>query len=139
MSAENRTIFRRYAEEIWNKRNTAAIDELIAPDFIGRIAGSPDIVGLEGYKKFFTASFTGFPDAQNIVEDIVAEGDKVAARWTFRGTHKGEYLGIAPTGKYVTGTLTAIYRIAGGKIVECWGDADNLGLLRQLGVVAQPG
>ena len=139
MLVDNKAVFRRYVEELWNRKNIAAIDELIAPDFVGRIAGSPDIRGLEGYKQFFLATCTAFPDLQNTVESVVAEGDAVAARWTSRGTHKGEYLGIAPTGKYVTGTLTAIYRIVNGKIAECYGDADNLGLLQQLGVVSLPG
>jgi predicted ester cyclase len=111
----------------------AAIDKLIASDFIGHLGAGSDIVGLEKYKTFPAAVFAAFPDGESIVEKVVAERDKVAARWTFRGTHKGEFLGIAPTGRYVAYTTTAIYRIAGGKIVEIRGDTDNLGLLRQLG------
>ena len=133
MSAETKAIFCRYAEEIWNKRNVDSIDELIASNFIGRIAGAPDIVGNEGFKQFFAGVFAAFPDGQSTVEQMIAEGDQLAVRWTFRGTHKGQYLGIAPTGKYVTSTTTAIYRIANGKIVEICGETDALGLLQQLG------
>lgn len=78
---------------------------------------------------------TGFPDAYFILEDILAEREKVVCRWTSQGTHRGEYLGIAPTGKRVMWTATAIYRIAGGKIAEVWGDMDRLGMLQQLGVM----
>lgn len=133
-----KTIFQRYVQEIWTKKDLAAIDELIAPDFIGRIAGAPDIVGIDGYKRFFLAQTRAFPDAQNIVEETVEEGDKIAARWTFCGTHQGELNGLAPTGKSVTSTLTVIYRFRDGKVVEIQGDANRLGMLRQLGVLPPP-
>ena len=132
MSDDAKAVFNRYAEELWNKRNEAAIDELIAPDFVGRLGGGPDILGVEGYKQFFTAVFAAFPDCRATVEQMLAEGDRVAAHWSFQGTHQGEYAGIAATGKNVTSTTTAIYRIANGKIAEIWGDSDNLGLLQQL-------
>lgn len=136
MSAK--TVFQRYVQEIWTKKDIAAIDELIAPNFIGRIAGAPDIVGIEGYKCFFLAQTRAFPDSQNVVEETVEEGERIAARWTFRGTHQGELNGLAPTGKSVTSTLTVIYRFRGGKIVEIRGDANRLGMLRQLGVLPTP-
>jgi steroid delta-isomerase-like uncharacterized protein len=132
MADNAKAVFNRYAEELWNRRNEAAINELIAPDFVGRIAGAPDIVGIEAYKQFFTAAFAAFPDARSTVDQMLADGDRVAAHWSFQGTHQGEYAGIAPTGKNITSTTTAIYHIASGKIAEIWGDSDNLGLLRQL-------
>ena len=132
MSDDAKAVFNRYAEELWNKRNEAAIDELIAPDFVGRLGGAPDIVGVEGYKQFFTAVFAAFPDCRSTVEQMLAERDRVAAHWSFQGTHQGEYAGITATAKNVTSTTTAIYRIANGKIAEIWGDSDNLGLLQQL-------
>ena len=76
----------------------------------------------------------GLPNTQFILEDMI-EGDRVPCRWTFRGTHTGDYRGIAPTGKVVTWTTTAIYRIADYKIAEAWGDTDRLGMLQQLGVI----
>jgi len=82
---------------------------------------------------------TAFPDFQVTVEDVVAEGDKVARRVTLSGTHKGEYMGIPPTGKQMTMGVITIERIEGGKIAEQWGEADMLGLMQQLGVMPPPG
>ena len=93
----------------------------------------------EGYKQFVTMHHTGFPDFDVKVEDVVAEGDKVARRVTWTGTHKGEYMGIAPTGKKITLTVITIERIEGGKIAEQWGEADMLGLMQQFGVILSPG
>ena len=76
-----------------------------------------------------------FPDWRHTIEDMIAEGDKVVSRGTFRATHKGEYQGIAATGKEVVDTWIIIHRIAGGKIVEVWEESDELGLLRQLGAI----
>jgi steroid delta-isomerase-like uncharacterized protein len=141
MSTDNKAVIRRHIEEIFNKGNAAAIDEFIAPTFVMRAVSPefPELKGREGFKEFFTATRTGFPDSQWTVEDMVAEGDKVAAHWTFRGTHRGDYIGIAPTGKHVVVTVTTFYRIADGKIEEIWGDADALGLMQQLGGVPQLG
>jgi steroid delta-isomerase-like uncharacterized protein len=76
-----------------------------------------------------------FPDTRMTIEDEIAEGDKVVIRWTIRGTHKGEYMGIAPTGKEVTVTGISVYRIERGKIVEDWSNNDMLGMLQQLGAI----
>jgi len=81
----------------------------------------------------------GLADRQSTVEDQIAEGDKVMTRWTYRGTHKGDLMGIAPTDKQVTVTGICIDRIVGGKIVEEWGEMDNLGMMQQLGVVPPMG
>jgi steroid delta-isomerase-like uncharacterized protein len=135
MSAENKAVLRRYAEEIWNKGNSAAIDRLIATNFMGHFPGFPETTGREGFKQLFTMIRTAFPDGRFTIEDMVAEGDKVVVRWTFRGTHKGDYGGIAPTGKKVTWTAISINRITDGKIEEMWGVADNLSMM-QLGLVS---
>ncbi len=79
-----------------------------------------------------------FPDSQLPVEDQIAEGDKVVTRWTCRATHTGEFQGMPPTGKYTTMTGTTIFRIANGKLVEGWTNADMLGLLQQLGAIPAP-
>ncbi len=81
----------------------------------------------------------GFPDLHITIEDIIAEGDKVATRATARGTHKGEFMNIPPTGKQVTVTSIAIQQIAGGKVVEVWVNIDHLGMMQQLGAVPPPG
>ncbi len=135
MSAQNKVVLRRYAEEIWNKGNSAVIDEIIATNFVGHFPGFPETAGIEGFKQLFAMMHTAFPDGRFTIEDIFAEGEKVAVRWTFRGTHKGDYNGIAPTGKEVTWTAISINRIAGGKIEEMWGTADNINMM-QLGLVS---
>ena len=95
--------------------------------------------GRQGTLELFTMLRTVFPDLRITVEDIVAEGDKVVSRGTFSGTHKGEFMGIAPTGKQITVGLIEIVRIVAGKMVEHWNVVDNLGMMRQLGVVPTPG
>ena len=95
---------------------------------------------VEDLKQFFVMLRSGFPDFQATMEDLLAEGDKVALRFTFRGTHQGEFLGIAPTGKQVTMVGIDIFRIADGRIVELWGqEEDVLGMMQQIGAIPSPG
>ena len=135
---ENKALIRRVIEEIWNQGNMAVVDELYATDCV-RHTQPEDTYGLEGLRQSLTMQRTAFPDFHFTIEDIMAEGDKVAFRWTYRGTHKGEYMGIAPTGKQLTMPGISIIRIAGGKIVEVWAEMDMLGLLQQIGAVPPPG
>ena len=135
---ENKTLGRRSVEEIWGKGNLDAVDELYADDFVWHWAPPGVASNREGYKQFVTASFAAFSDVRCPVEDILAEGDKVVVRWIWRATHKGEYMGIAPTGKQITMTGISILRIAGGKIAEEWGEMDMLGMMQQLGAVPPP-
>jgi steroid delta-isomerase-like uncharacterized protein len=135
---ENKTIVHR-AEELWNTGNLDIADEVYATDFVNHDPSAPDVRDLETYKGFIAATRTGFPDFHVTMEDMIAEGDKVASRWTARGTHQGELIGIPPTGKQATWTGMTIYRFAGGKIVEAWWSKDMLSLLIQLGVVPPPG
>jgi len=136
---ENKALGRRSVEEVWGKGNLDAVDELYATDFVWHWAPPGVAPDREGYKQFVTMSFAAFGDVHCATEDAIAEGDKVVVRWTWRATHKGEYMGIAPTGKKVTLTGIAISRIVDGKIVEEWGEMDNLGMMEQLGVVAPSG
>jgi len=136
---ENKAIARRWNEEIWSKGNLAAIDELLATDFVFNYAPPGVKPDREAYKQFVTMLRAPFPDFQYTIEDMVAEGDKVSVRWSGRGTHKGEYMGIAPTGKQVTITGISIIRIVGGKIVQEWGEMDNLGMMEQLGAIPPMG
>ena len=92
----------------------------------------------EGFKHFVTILLTVFPDFRITIEDMVAQGDKVVARATTSGTHKGEFIGIAPTGKQATWTEIFIWRIDGGKAVEMWAELDQLGMMQQLGVIPPP-
>ena len=141
MSTEgNKAILRRGYEEIHNKGNLAAIDELVASDYVEHSPGAPGLPpGLEGVKQTFTMFRTAFPDFHVTVEDMVAEGDKVVARLTMSGTHKGEFAGIGPTGKQITVAVIDIMRFVGGKAVEHWNIVDNLEIMQQLGVVPPPG
>ncbi len=139
MSAEeNSALYHRYIEEVFNKKNLPFIDENFAPDWVNH-HGPTGSETLEEFKQRMTKTFATFPDLHFTVEDVVAEGDKVAARWTARGTHMGEFMGIAPTGKQVTIVGTGYIRFEGSKMVEDWTLHDALGMMQQLGVIPPPG
>jgi steroid delta-isomerase-like uncharacterized protein len=135
---ENKTLYRQLLEGAMNERNLAIVDELCTPDFVLH-RGSTTIQGREPYKQFLSMYLTAGPDFHVTIEDLLAEGDKVVSRFTGGGTHLGPFMGIAPTGKYVTATGMAIIRVANGKIVEEWSNGDDLGMLQQLGVIPAPG
>ncbi len=136
MSAEeNKTKVRRFFEEAWNKGNLAVVDEIGDPNGVAHVVGAPDLRGAEATKQFITVYRTAFPDLHITIEDQVAEGDKVVTRWSSSGTHKGDLMGIAPTGKKTQVTGISIDRFAGGKSVEDWTNWDQMGLMQQLGVV----
>ncbi len=137
MSEQNKAIARKYFEDILSQGNLALVDEIFADDYVGHTPFD-DIHGSEGAKQFCAMLLEAFPDSQLPVEDQIAEGDKVVTRWTCRATHTGEFQGMPPTGKYTTMTGTTIFRIANGKLVEGWTNADMLGLLQQLGAVPAP-
>jgi steroid delta-isomerase-like uncharacterized protein len=136
MSEMNKALVRRAVEDVWNQADYAALDELVASDFLIHGA-TPDaeIHGREGAAQFFVMLRAAFPDLHFTIDDQIAERDRVVTRWTARGTHKGEFQGIPPTGKQVEFSGNDIDRIAGGKVVECWPGVDELGLLRQLGAL----
>jgi steroid delta-isomerase-like uncharacterized protein len=136
MSEENKRIDRRLIEEVWNRGNFSIVDEVVASDYLGHSSTPADEThGREGYKRFYATLREAFPDFRVTVEDQIAEGDKVVTRWTARGTHQGEFQGMSPTGKHGAITGITIDRIANGKVVECWTNADDLGMMRLLGVV----
>jgi steroid delta-isomerase-like uncharacterized protein len=138
MADANKRIIQRLFEESWTG-NFDAIDEFISPDYVGHDPSEQEPTrGRDGIKEFIARYRTAFEGTRVTVDDQFAEGDKVATRWTARGTHSGEISGIAPTGKDVTVTGVTISRFAGGKVVEEWTTWDTLGLLVQLGVVPAP-
>ena len=139
MSEENKAIARRSLEEAWNKGELAVIDEIVGPNFVNHDPANPGVRGPEGLKQLVTMYRTAFPDTHFTIEDQMAEGDQVVTRWTARGTHQAELMGIAATNKQVTVTGIGIDRIVGGKIEEAWVNWDTLGLMQQLGVVPAPG
>lgn len=133
---ENKAIIRRWLDEGWTKGNLAVADELIDSNFTVHGAGGQAVPsGPEGVKQLVIEWRTGFPDGQMIIDDLFAEEDKVVIRMTWRGTHKGEFYGIAPTGKQVNVTSIGIDRVANGKIIEGWGEVDMLGMYQQLGAI----
>jgi predicted ester cyclase len=136
MSEENKAIVRRQEEELHTQGNLDVADEIFAPNYVGHDPSNPqDIRGLEAAKQAAAGYREAFPDLQVIIEDLLAEGDRVAARVRFRGTHQGELEGIAPTGRRVESTGIIVSRIEGGKIAEDWANFDDLGLMRQLGAI----
>jgi predicted ester cyclase len=141
MSAEeNKAAFRRVPEEVFNNGNLDLADELFASDYIEHQPvplGWPS--GLEGFKMFVTMLRSAFPDVHYTVENALAEGDLAAGHVTVRGTHQGEFLGIAPTGREVTWPETHVGRFEHGKLVEHWGDSDDLGLTQQIAAVPEMG
>jgi len=140
MSTEaNKVSLRRFYDEVFNKKNKSALDEFIAPNQVDHTAPPGTPGGLAGARQTITMYLTAFPDLHFTVEDLIAEGDKVVARLTMRGTQQGAFMGTPPTGKQVTSTAIDINRIVSGKSVEHWIEMDTLGLLQQLGVVPMPG
>ena len=140
MSAEeNKAIVRKFIDEVVNKHNLKTVDELFAPDFVLHIAGNPEPMhGPESIKQADKMFSVAFPDWHNTLDDLIAEGDKVVTRWTERGTHRGEFQGISPTGKQVTLAGMDLFLIKNGKIVEQWVYADMPGFMQQLGAIPLP-
>jgi serine phosphatase RsbU (regulator of sigma subunit)/predicted ester cyclase len=122
---ENKALIRRFFEEAWINRNPAAVDEFMAPDYVEHagIPGSRSSGG-DALKQLIALYRGAFPDLRSTIEDIFTEGDRVAYRWTARGTHLGEWAGISPTGNHMAATGITIFRIAEDKIVEGWTSVD---------------
>jgi len=140
MSEQNKTNVRRLFDELWNKGNLPVADELIAPSYVHHDASTPDLgKGPESEKKRVGLYRTAFTDLRLKIEDMIAEGETVVARWTCRGAHKGDLNGIAPTGKQIAISGVSVVRFAGGKMVEGWINWDALSLMQQLGVVPELG
>jgi steroid delta-isomerase-like uncharacterized protein len=131
---EVRDLAVRFTEKAWNEGQLDLIDELFAADYVGHDAPRPEPVhGREGMKDFLRMYRVAFSDAHITLDDIIVQGDKVVTRWTGRGTHDGDLMGIAPTGKPVVFTGIRIFRVADGQIAEGWVNWDTFGLMRQLG------
>lgn len=136
MSNENKAIIYRLIDEVWNQRKLDILDEIVAPDAVIHSPMIPDLNrGPEGAKQYVRLFWAAFPDLHITTDDMVAEGDKVALRWSARGTHQGRLMGIEPTGRQMTITGQAIYQIAAGQIKDDWINADTLGMLQQLAVI----
>jgi len=141
MSYEPRSIVLRWFEEVWNQGREETIDELFARDGValGLGMGDTPVHGPAAFKVFWRNMRGALPDVEIKVEDIVIEGDKVVVRVTLEGTHRGDGLGVAPTGRRIRIAGIVLVEFADGKIVRGWNSWDQLGLLHQLGAISAPG
>ncbi len=139
MSKEaNKAVIHRLVEAFLNEGNAAVIDEVFAAHFLDHSAAPGLPPGREGLKQTIIPFRAAFSDVHTTIDDAIADGDRVAWRWTFRGTHRGPFMGILATGKTITLTGITVDRIAGDAIVERWNQADFLGMMQQLGVIPPP-
>jgi len=135
---DNKAVIRRWIEA-YNNRDMQAEADVLDPGYVAHVPAAPGpLEGLEAWRKFTAAFVEAFPDLRLTVEDILSEGDKVAARVAFHGTHRGEFQGIAPTGKEVAFSSIEVNRVVGGKVEEHWVELDLLGLMQQLGAIPEP-
>ena len=131
---ENKALVRR-AFNAWNEKNWEILEELYAPDYVCHLPVSPEPLTNKESEEFMRTFLAAFPDYSHMIEDMIAEDDKVVTRFTISGTHKGEYMGIPSTGKEMELTSIMISRIADGKIVEEWQEFDEYSFMRQLGAI----
>lgn len=137
-SEQNKTIVRRFFDEGLSAGNMVFIEQMLDAGFTFHSAPPGLPPGPAGFKLFVGMIRSAFPDYKDTIEEVIAEGDKVVVRWTFRGTHEGDFQGIAPTHKQVTTTGISIFRVAAGKITDDWTNIDMLGMLQQLGAIPSP-
>lgn len=137
MSEENKALVRRWFEEVWNNGRAEAIDEMFAEDGVahGLAGDAAPLRGAAGFKPFFHSFREAFPDIEVVVEDVIAEGDKLAARCFVRASHGGDTLGFRATGRPIEITGMTFARVRDGKIVEAWNNFDFMALFQQLGAV----
>jgi len=134
MSTEaNKALLRRYIADVWDQGNLAALDDYLAADYRRHVSPVAPPLTLDGQKQRLAGFRSAFPDITLILEEAIAEGDRVVFRTTMRGTHEGAFQGIAPTSTRVTVALLDMVRIQDGRIVEQWGGPDLFDLVRQLG------
>lgn len=138
MSAEeNREIVRRFWG-VWEEGNLGLVDELVAPDYVNHSPGMPNQPeGPEGVKAVVSMFRAGMPNLRVVIEDMIAEGDKVMMRYKIEGTHEGELFGVPPTGRRVSIESITVERVSGGKIREHWRVTNTLDMMQQLGAISE--
>ncbi|HEV8570127.1 MAG TPA: ester cyclase [Actinoplanes sp.] len=136
---EHKAIIREHVEVLFNQHRVDLTDQTVAADYLDHAPLPGQMPGLEGAQRKWAAYLNAVPDMHATIEDMVAEGDEVAVRWTVQGIHRGELLGIPATGRRAVFRGISIYRLAETKIVEQWEQWDRLDLLQQLGVIPKPG
>jgi steroid delta-isomerase-like uncharacterized protein len=140
MSTEaNKAVVQRFFDEVLNQMREVTAEEIIAPDSVTHHPAFPEgIRGPAGTLQAIGGFRAGFPDLQYAIDDLIAEGDKVVARWTAQGTHEGPFMRIPPTGKTMRITGTDVFVLRRGQCVECWVQSDFLGLMQQIGAIPSP-
>lgn len=133
-TAENKANYRRIIEEVWNQGNLALLDELCSRSYVGHDP-TMTIHGPEEFKQYVATYRNAFPDTHMTIEEVLAEGDAVVIRYTFRGTHQGDLMGIPPSNKRATVTGMSMMRFVHGKSEEAWFSYDALGMMQQLGLI----
>jgi len=133
---DNVALVSRIWNEVWNRGELDACDEILAVDYIGYIPGQPEpIRGREAFKQMVAAYRAGFPDVHLTVDDVFAEGDRVAVRWMSRGTHTGSLMGIPPTGHAMEVMGISLFQVVDGMVAKEWEGFDTMGMMRQLDMV----
>jgi predicted ester cyclase len=130
---------RRFYEEVINQKRLAVVDEVAGANYVSHSFPPGLPPGREGLKAFVGAFHAAFPDGHLSIDQMIVEGDTIATRLTFHGTHTGNFMSIPPTGKKVTVPALDMARYVDGKLVEHWGGPDQMSLLQQLGVIPAPG
>jgi steroid delta-isomerase-like uncharacterized protein len=137
VSAEmNKAVVRRYIEEVWNRHNIDAVEELVSPDYPNHVASTEHQRGIAGVKHVLNWLFAVFPDHRFDIEYAIADGYTVAVRGTCSGMHEGELWGMPPTGERFAVQQAHWFRVADGRVAEHWAVRDDLGMMRQLGITA---
>jgi steroid delta-isomerase-like uncharacterized protein len=132
---QNKALMRNYIEVAWNKGNLDFIDKNFSSDFVshGTLPGQPN--NRDSVKSVISTIRNAIPDLHITIEELLAEGDKVASRWVTKGTHKGDLMGAKPTGNKIRVSETVVVRVKDGRVVEGWANRDDLGFLQQIGVI----
>lgn len=139
MSTEtNKAIILRMVQQVWNEGRTDLVEEFFVEDYVQVVVGQPPATGLELVRLGAASAREAFPDFQLSIDELVAEGDRVAAHWTVTGTHAGDYIGIPATGKSIRHQGAIFYRLTNGRIAETWFLADMMGIMQQMGVIPAP-
>ena len=135
---DNKAIMRQFWD-VWEQGNIDLLDDLLAPEYINHTLATPDLPsGPEGVKEVVSMFRSGIPDLRVAIEDMIAEGDRVATRYALEGTHRGDLFGVAPTGRALSIKSMTVERLSGGKIIEHWRVTDELDMMRQLGAIGAP-
>ena len=138
MAEEKKAVARKLIEQLFNTGHLEIADEILAADYVDHSPSHPSLPGPENLKLAVAEWRVAFPDTRNVIEDMVAEGDKVAVRWTTYATHRGGFMGIAATGNRIAVTSFGIFRLSGGRIVESWDTFNVVEMMHQLGVDRLP-